>query len=79
METVLDGLFATGTYFSVISDATSHGNIKVFPILVTFYTIDYGNKKCLLYFYDDADESALAIFTNIKDYLGNLGLDIKDP
>lgn len=67
-----------GTYFSISSDATNHGHIKVFPILARFYTVDCGIKNCLLDFYDDADETASAIFTNIKDRLQNLGLDFKN-
>lgn len=77
MESSLRAL-RNGVYFSVSSDATNHGNIKIFPILVRFYTIDCGIKNCLLDFYDDADESASAIFTNIKDRLGNLGLSMKN-
>ncbi|KAL0852281.1 hypothetical protein ABMA28_000489 [Loxostege sticticalis] len=62
-------------YFSISTDASNHGNIKLFPILVRFYTPDIGLRVALLDFYEDPNEKAVDIFTNLKTRLE--GFDLK--
>lgn len=67
-----------GIYFSISSDATNHGCIKIFPILARYYSPDRGLQICLLDFYEDSNETAIAIHSNLETRLKQLGLDLKN-
>lgn len=64
-----------GTFFDLSTDASNHGNIKLFPILVRFYSTNDGIKLCLLDFYEETDETATGIFKNLEQRLQSIGLN----
>lgn len=68
----------SGVFFSISTDASNHGNVKIFPLLVRFYSPDDGLRTCLLDFYEDPNEKAVDIYNNIKERLGSLGLELKN-
>lgn len=67
----------SGVYFSVSTDASNHGPIKMFPLVVRFYTPKTDVKTCVLDFYDDANETAIGIYNNIVTRLKNYDIDLK--
>ncbi|KAF0747282.1 Uncharacterized protein FWK35_00015286, partial [Aphis craccivora] len=64
-----------GVFYSISTDASNHGHIKLFPIIVRFYSPDNGISTCLLDFYEDPDEKAIDIYNNIKNRIKALDLD----
>lgn len=74
LETHIKELLENKTFFSISSDASNHGNIKLFPILLRYYVAGKGIKQCLFDFFDDAKESAADIFNNLRR-LENAGLN----
>lgn len=65
-------------FFSVSTDASNHGNIKLFPIIVRYYSPNSGLCNSLLDFYEDPNEKAVDIYMNIKTRLESFGLDISN-
>nr|XP_055037244.1 uncharacterized protein LOC129424964 [Misgurnus anguillicaudatus] len=65
-------------FFSVASDASSHGTTKLFPLSVRYWTPDLGVQMKVLDFYDDSDETSAAIHNQIVTKLeeNGLGLDM---
>lgn len=55
-----------GVFYSISTDESNHGHMKLFPIIVRFYSPDNGISTCLLDFYEDPDEKAIDIYNNIK-------------
>jgi len=51
--------------FSVSIDASNKGNIKLFPLALQYFSIDYGIENFVLDFYEDFNESSAAIYDNI--------------
>ncbi|KYQ52276.1 hypothetical protein ALC60_08611 [Trachymyrmex zeteki] len=68
----------SGIYFNILSHATNHGCIKVFPILIRYYSPNHGLQHCLLDFYEDPDETAAVIYLNLKTRLKQLGSGLKN-
>lgn len=68
----------SGVYYSVSTDASNHGPIKMFPLVIRYYTPETDVKTCVLDFYDDANETAIAIHNNIVKRLGNFNTDLKN-
>lgn len=52
--------FQENTYFSISTGASNHRSLKLFPILMRFFTT--GIKLCLLDFFDDPDEQQMQYF-----------------
>ncbi|CAM4725598.1 unnamed protein product [Leuciscus chuanchicus] len=65
-------------FFSVASDASNHGTTKLFPLSVRYWTPDLGVQTKVLDFYDDSDETSVAIHNQIVTKLeeNGLGLDM---
>jgi len=71
-------------FFSICYDASNKGNAKMLPIAVQFFS-RFGVKRGILDFVEQGDESANALFENIKyvleanqltlDQLASLGSD----
>lgn len=66
----------SGVFYSISTDASNHGHIKLFPIIVRFYSPENGIGTCLLDFYEDPDEKAIDIYNNIKNRLKALDVDL---
>lgn len=66
----------TQVYFSISSDASNRGYKKLFPIVVTYFTVDAGIQNKLINFYSDEYESSQAIFDQIMKCLTDLGLPV---
>ena len=52
-------------YFSISSDASNKGNIKLFPVVLRYFLPTAGVVTRLLDFYEDSEETALAISDRI--------------
>lgn len=61
--------------FALSTDASNRGNIKVFPIVISFFDSNSGIHKFLLDFYQDADETSAAIADRIRKSLTEHGLE----
>lgn len=57
--------FQNKIFYSVSMDPSNHGAIKMFPLIVRFYTPETNLKTCVLDFYEDSDETASTIYNNI--------------
>ncbi|XP_078512407.1 uncharacterized protein LOC144772105 [Lissotriton helveticus] len=64
-------------YFSVCSDASNKGNIKLYPLLLRHFNFTSGVAYTLLDFYEDAAETATAIAQQITTKLHNHGLKME--
>lgn len=62
-------------FFSICYDASNKGNAKMLPIVVHFFS-KFGVKHSILEFIEQQDESADALFTNIKYVLEASGLKL---
>lgn len=71
-EYLLEGLKSSDKKyrpFSLSSDASNKGNLKLFPLIVSYFVPEEGIKFGLLDFYDDKFETAEAITIKILDCL----------
>lgn len=64
-------------YFSLACDASNKGNRKMFPLVIQYFNTDFGVKRGLIDFYEDASESADDVTKRIKDAIKNNGLSLK--
>ncbi|KAJ1148418.1 hypothetical protein NDU88_001254 [Pleurodeles waltl] len=64
-------------YFSVCSDASNKGNIKLYPLLLQHFNFTSGVTYTLLDFYDDDAETATAIAQQITNKLKEPGLKLE--
>ncbi|CAF5108051.1 unnamed protein product, partial [Rotaria sp. Silwood1] len=62
------------SYFSLFYDASNKGNAKLFPFCVQFLSVT-GVRKGIIDLIDDANESAIKIFANARQFLLDNGLD----
>ena len=62
--------------FSISSDASNRGNIKLFPLVVTYFVPNEGIKTKLLDFYSNDKESFQAITDKIRNILDDCGLTL---
>ncbi|CAG9566208.1 unnamed protein product [Danaus chrysippus] len=65
------------TFYSVATDDSNHGAIKMFPLMVRFYSPNTNLKTCVLDFYEDANETASAIHMNLITRLKECNIDTK--
>lgn len=63
-------------FFSMASDAYTHGSTKLFPLSVRYWTPELGVKTKILDFYEGADESEVDMHTHITKTLHNHGLGL---
>lgn len=57
------------TFYSVGTDASSHGNIKMFSTVIHFYRDEKGIIHHLLHFCEESNDTAVGIFENIGSLL----------
>jgi hypothetical protein len=62
--------------FSVSSDASNKNNIKLFLILIQYFSSEKAMQDFVLDFYEDPNETLSAIYENIKTKLALNGLKI---
>ncbi|CAF1396996.1 unnamed protein product [Rotaria sp. Silwood1] len=72
--TLLDDL-KQSYYYSLMYDASNKGNMKVYPFCVQFLSTT-GVKKGIIDLIDDAEETALKIFSNARKLIIDNDLDI---
>ncbi|XP_050297898.1 uncharacterized protein LOC126737174 [Anthonomus grandis grandis] len=61
-------------FFGISTDASNHRSAKLFPILLRYYVPSEGVKLFLLDYFEDPDESANGIYTNLKTRIQHAGL-----
>lgn len=64
--------------FSVATDASNKGNIKTFPLIVTYFTKTNGVQNKLLKFYDLPTETSKDIAASIVSHIEEFGLRPQD-
>lgn len=67
-----------GVFFGISTDASNHGSAKLFPILLRYYIPSKGVKLFLLDFFEDPDETANAIYANLKNRIEQAGLSLNN-
>lgn len=72
-ERIVSNLKAS-RYFSVASDSSNKGNLKMYPLLIKYFSLDSGIQTGLLDFYEDNEENSEAIKYQIINILTNNGL-----
>ena len=55
--------------FSIASDASNKGNVKLFPIGIQYFCVNKGIVNFVLDFYEDSNETSKAIHKKLCDYL----------
>lgn len=65
-------------YFSISTDASNRGNIKLFPIIATYFIPEEGIKHKLIDFYSDDYETSAAITNKITSCLDSFNLSVKN-
>ncbi|CAH2088722.1 unnamed protein product [Euphydryas editha] len=68
LQTVLDEL-NQGVFYCIQSDASNRKNIKLFPLVAQYFTVENGIQNKLIDFYENHDESADGMFNAIKNSL----------
>lgn len=63
-------------YFSIATDSSNRGSVKLFPVKVRYFSKQEGIKHGLLDFYEDSNESSEAITKNLVDVIERNGLDL---
>ena len=64
--------------FAVATDASNHGNRKMFPVAVQYFHCKKGVQNKLIDFYEDPDETAEAVSQKLVDVIANHGLQIQN-
>ena len=62
--------------FSIASDASNKGNIKLFPIAIQYFDLKSGIKNFVLDFYEDPNEKSEAIYKHLKTAMSENQLKI---
>jgi hypothetical protein len=65
-------------FYLLASDASNHGNKKLFPIAVRYWTPKNGVENKFLDFYDDPDETSAGIANQIKARLTENSLSLEN-
>lgn len=68
IQIVLDDL-KKDVFYCIQSDASNRKNIKLFPLVIQYFTIDNGIQNKLVDFYENPDESADGMFKAIRNSL----------
>ena len=64
--------------FSIASDASNEGNIKLFPIAIQYFDINSGINIFVIDFYEDPNETSNAIYNRLKMCLNEYNLDLNN-
>jgi hypothetical protein len=67
-----------GKKFSIASDASNKGNVKLFPIVIQYFDTSDGIINFVLDFYEDPNETSDAIYQRIMNILKENNLDVMD-
>ena len=67
-----------GKLFSISSDASNRGNVKLFPIGVQYFDVKEGIINFVLDFYEDPKETSDAIFDKLTESLKTNSLNLKE-
>ncbi|XP_063361394.1 uncharacterized protein LOC134650372 [Cydia amplana] len=78
LQGVVDDLKNEDQYFSLQTDASNKKNIKLFPLVVQYFSAKNGLQTKLLDFYENINESADGMFSSIKESLANLDLTFEN-
>lgn len=76
LQIVLDDL-NKDIFYCIQSDATNRKNVKLFPLVIQYFTVDNCIQNKLVDFYENPDESADGIFKAIRNSLteNNISFD----
>jgi hypothetical protein len=64
--------------FSIATDASNKGNIKLFPIAIQYFDKNSGIKNFVLEFYEDSNEKSHAIYNHLKAAMSDNKLEINN-
>lgn len=64
--------------FSISTDASNRGNVKLIPLILTYFILEEGTKNKIINFYSDDYESSAEIAKNTMDSLLSVGLSIEN-
>lgn len=64
--------------FSISNDASNKGNRKIFPIAVRYFHFEKGIQNKIIDFYEDSDETSLAISEKLKTCILNQNLSFQN-
>ena len=67
IQSIIDILNNENLFYCLQTDASNKKNIKLFPLVVQYFTITNGIQNKLLDFYENSDESADGMFKAIND------------
>ena len=68
MEATLNDISKV-TYYSIATDASNKGSVKVFPVALRFFLPEVGVKNTLIDFYEDTDERATTVSMQLEKSL----------
>jgi hypothetical protein len=71
-------IISSNKKFAISSDASNRGNKKLFPLIVTYFTIENGITNFVLDFYEDPNEDSQSIFDHIKRILSKYNLPFEN-
>ncbi|XP_026744936.1 uncharacterized protein LOC113506291, partial [Trichoplusia ni] len=74
LQSVIDQLNKDNVFYCLQTDASNKKNIKLFPLVVQYFTPKSGIQQKLIDFYENPDESANGMFSAIKNSLESLEL-----
>ena len=66
----------TSQYFSVAIDSSNKGNLKMYPLLIKYFSFENGIQTGLLDFYEDYQENSEAIKDQIIQILSKNDLEV---
>lgn len=69
LQSVIDQLNKDNVFYCLQTDASNKKNIKLFPLVVQYFTPKNGIQQKLIDFYENPDESANGMFSAIKNSL----------
>lgn len=64
--------------FSISTDASNKGNVKMFPLIVRYFTREKGVRTALLSFFNLEKEDAQTIATALLENIQKEGLNIQN-
>lgn len=64
--------------YSIACDASNHGNKKMFPLIIRYFTVEKSIQNKIIEFYEDANETAIAISQKVTEVLIKSGLSAKN-
>jgi len=67
-----------GKKFSIATDASNKGNIKLFPIGIQYFDVKTGIKNFVLDFYDDPNEKSEDIYNRLKTAMKDNNLSVEN-